>query len=269
MDKLKIFKNDVFGEIRAKVINDEPYLCLADLCKILEIKNPRDCKTRLNQDGVVTTDGVDILGRKALVTFINESNLYKVIFQSRKQEAEKFTEWVTSEVLPSIRKNGGYIHGQEQLSDDELISKALLVANKKIEEKNHLLVQKEAEIEEMKPKVNYYDMILQNKSTITITSIAQDYGMSAIEMNQLLHELGIQYKQSQQWFLYGPYKGLGYVQGKTHTYYRNDGTQGSQINTEWTPKGRKFIYDKLKEIGIIPLVEREGYRCRTIKNTTG
>lgn len=257
MDKLKIFKNDVFGEIRAKVINDEPYLCLADLCKILEIKNPRDCKTRLNQDGVVTTDGVDILGRKALVTFINESNLYKVIFQSRKQEAEKFTEWVTSEVLPSIRKNGGYIHGQEQLSDEELISKALLVAERKIEEKKQLLTQKEAEIEEMRPKVNYYDQILQNKSTMTITSIAKDYGMSAIEMNQWLHELGIQYKQSQQWFLYAPYQGKGYVQSKTNRFVYADGTPGCKINTEWTPKGRKFIYDKLKEHGIVPLVERE------------
>ena len=177
---------------------------------------------------------------------------------SKLSTAKQFKRWVTCEVLPSIRKNGGYIQGQSELSDEELISKALLVANRKIEEKNNLLKEKEAEIEEMKPKVNYYDQILQNKSTMTITSIAKDYGMSAIEMNQWLHELGIQYKQSQQWFLYAPYQGKGYVQGKTNRFIHADGTPGCKINTEWTPKGRKFIYDKLKEHGIIPLIEREG-----------
>ena len=256
-NKLEIFRNENFGEIRAKSINDEPYLCLVDICKILEISNASQLKSRLNKDGVIISEVIDSLGRSQEATFINESNLYKVIFQSRKPEAEKFTEWVTSEVLPSIRKNGGYIQGQEELSDEELISKALLVAGRKIAEKEKMLSIKEAEIQEMKPKVTYYDQILQNKSTITITSIAKDYGMSAIEMNQWLHELGIQYKQSQQWFLYAPYQGKGYVQGKTNRFYHNDGTPGCKINTEWTQKGRKFIYDKLKEHGIVPLIERE------------
>ena len=160
-------------------------------------------------------------------------------------------------MLPSIRKNGGYIANQENISDDEYIARALVLAERKINEKEQVLLQKEAEIREMKPKVNYYDQILQNKSTVTITSIAKDYGMSGIEMNQLLHEYGIQYKQSQQWFLYAPYQGKGYVQGKTHKFYHNDGTPGSQINTEWTQRGRKFLYDTLKEHGIVPLIERE------------
>lgn len=255
-NKLEIFKNEEFGEIRAKRINSEPYLCLVDVCKILEISNASQLKTRLNRDGVIISEVIDSLGRKQEATFINESNLYKVIFQSRKDEAEKFTEWVTSEVLPSIRKNGGYIANQENLSDEELIARALLVAEKKIAEKEQMLNIKEAEIEEMKPKANYYDQILQNKSTMTITSIAKDYGMSGIELNQWLHELGIQYKQSQQWFLYANYQGQGYTQGKTTKFYHNDGTPGCKINTEWTQKGRKFIYDKLKEHGIVPLIER-------------
>lgn len=256
-NRLEIFKNKDFGEIRAKLINNEPYLCLVDLCKILEIKNPRDCKTRLNQDGVVITDAIDTIGRRQEITFINESNLYKIIFQSRKPEAEKFTEWVTSEVLPSIRKNGGYIQEQEELSDDELISKALLVANRKIAEKNQLLTQKEAEIQLLKPKADYYDQILQNKSTMTITSIAKDYGMSGIAFNQLLHELGIQYKQSQQWFLFAKYQNQGYTHGKTTQFYRNDGKLDYKINTEWTQKGRLFLYKILKENEIVPLIERE------------
>ena len=257
-NKLEIFRNENFGEIRAKSINDEPYLCLVDVCKILEISNASQLKSRLNKDGVIISEVIDSLGRSQEATFINESNLYKVIFQSRKQEAEKFTEWVTSEVLPTIRKNGGYIANQENISDEEYIARALVLAERKINEKEQILLQKEAEIREMKPKVNYYDQILQNKSTVTITSIAKDYGMSGIEMNQLLHEYGIQYKQSQQWFLYAPYQGKGYVQGKTHKFYHNDGTPGSQINTEWTQKGRKFIYDTLKEHGKLPLIEREG-----------
>lgn len=256
-NQLEIFKNEEFGEIRAKVINSQPYLCLADLCKILEIKNPRDCKTRLNGDGVVITDAIDTIGRRQQITFINESNLYKVIFQSRKQEAEKFTEWVTGEVLPSIRKNGGYIQGQEQLSDDELISRALLVANKKIAEREQLLNQKEAEIKVLKPKAKYYDLILQSPSTMTVTSIAKDYGMSGMTFNQLLHELGIQYKQSQQWFLFAKYQNQGYTHGKTTQFYRNDGRLDYKINTEWTQKGRLFLYEILKENGYVPLIERE------------
>ena len=160
-------------------------------------------------------------------------------------------------MLPSIRKNGGYIQGQEELSDDELISKALLVANRKIEEKNRILIEKEAEIKQLKPKAKYCDLILQSPSTITVTSIAKDYGMSGIAFNQLLHELGIQYKQSQQWFLFAKYQKRGYTHGKTTQFYRNNGTVDYKINTEWTQKGRLFLYNKLKENGYIPLIERE------------
>ena len=256
-NKLEIFRNENFGEIRAKSINDEPYLCLVDVCKILEISNASQLKSRLNKDGVIISEVIDSLGRFQEATFINESNLYKVIFQSRKQEAEKFTEWVTSEVLPSIRKNGGYIANQENISDDEYIARALVLAERKINEREQILLQKEAEIREMKPKANYYDQILQNESTMTITAIAKDYGKSGFEMNQLLHELRIQYKQSQQWFLYAPYQGKGYVHSKTTKFYRSDGKSDSKSNTEWTQKGRKFIYDKLKEHGIVPLIERE------------
>ena len=109
MNELQIFKNSNFGEMRTTKVNEQPYICLVDICKILEIKNVSDCKSRLSRDGVVTTEVIDSLGREQKAIFINESNLYKVIFQSRKPEAEKFTEWVTSEVLPSIRKHGGYI----------------------------------------------------------------------------------------------------------------------------------------------------------------
>lgn len=108
MNDLKIFENKEFGEIRTAVVDDKPMFCLADVCKALEIGNVSQMKTRLKEDGVITNEVIDSLGRKQTAIFVNESNLYKVIFQSRKEAAERFTDWVTGEVLPSIRKTGGY-----------------------------------------------------------------------------------------------------------------------------------------------------------------
>lgn len=107
MDNLQIFSNSEFGEIRTALVNDEPMFCLADICRVLEIKNVSDCKSRLRQKGIVTTDTLTNGGKQKMI-FIDESNLYKTIFQSRKESAERFTDWVTSEVLPSIRKTGNY-----------------------------------------------------------------------------------------------------------------------------------------------------------------
>ena len=101
------FKNQEFGEIRSTLINDEPWFMLADICRVLDINNSRQAKTRLNEKGVITND-IPTSGGNQKADFINESNLYKLIFQSRKPQAEKFTDWVTSEVLPSIRKQGLY-----------------------------------------------------------------------------------------------------------------------------------------------------------------
>jgi prophage antirepressor-like protein len=117
MNDLQIFNNEEFGEVRTAVINDEPMFCLADICRVLEIKNVSDCKSRLRQKGIVTTDTLTNGGKQKMI-FIDESNLYKTIFQSRKESAERFTDWVTSEVLPSIRKTGSY---QKQLSPQEMM----------------------------------------------------------------------------------------------------------------------------------------------------
>lgn len=108
MDELKIFNSNEFGEIRTVMKDGEPMFCLADVCKALDITHVTDVKNRLKQDGVGTAEVIDSMGRKQNATFINESNLYKTIFQSRKESAERFTDWVTTEVLPSIRKTGAY-----------------------------------------------------------------------------------------------------------------------------------------------------------------
>lgn len=108
MKNIQIFENNEFGAIRTKIIKDEPYFCLPDVCGALEIKNISQLKTRLNKDGVIISEVIDSVGRKQNANFVNELNLYKVIFQSRKESAERFTDWVAGEVLPSIRKTGGY-----------------------------------------------------------------------------------------------------------------------------------------------------------------
>lgn len=256
MNELQIFKNNKLGEMRTIKKNGIPFVCLADVCKILDLEQVSRVKARLNQDGVTISKVIDNLGREQQATFIDESNLYKVIFQSRKTEAEKFTDWVTSEVLPAIRKTGGYIAGEENLDEDELVLKAMVVLNKKVEALKLENVQKTQIIGELKPKADYTDMILQNKDTITVTAIAKDYGMSAKTFNKILHELRIQYKQSDQWFLYEKYQKCGYTHSKTTQYIKSDGRSGTKLNTEWTQKGRLFLYNKLKENGIIPVIEQ-------------
>ena len=111
-NNIQIFNNPSFGEVRVAEVNGEPMFCLADVCKALDIKNVSDCKSRLKQDGVVTTDTIDSMGRTQQAIFVNESNLYKCIFQSRRPDAEKFQDWVFEDVLPSIRKHGAYLSNE-------------------------------------------------------------------------------------------------------------------------------------------------------------
>lgn len=136
VNELQIFNNEEFGEIRTITKDNEPMFCLADVCKALEITHVTDVKKRMKKDGVGTAEVIDSMGRKQKATFINEANLYKVIFQSRKPSAEKFTDWVTDEVIPSIRKNGGYIANQDNLTPEQIVANALVVAQNIITQKD-------------------------------------------------------------------------------------------------------------------------------------
>ena len=172
MNELQIFKNKDFGEVRTSIINDEPYFNLNDVCRILDIRNPRDAKSRLNIDGVGTTDGVDSIGRKTEVTMINESNLYKLIFQSRKPEAERFADWVTSEVLPTIRKHGAYMTEtviERTLTDPDYLIQ--LATTLKEERQRRLLAEEENE--RNKPKVLFSDSCEVAENSILIGEFAK------------------------------------------------------------------------------------------------
>lgn len=149
-------------------------------------------------------------------------------------------------------------------SEDMILSRALEIQNKKLlnykEQIKSLQLDnqvKERQILELQPKATYYDLILQCKDLLSVTVIAKDYGMSAKSFNELLHSLGIQYKQSGVWLIYQKYADKGYTQTKTQNYTKSDGTQGAKVHTYWTQKGRLFLYSILKENECLPMIEWE------------
>lgn len=255
MNDIRIFENKRFGEIRTTVINDKPYLMLNDVCKILGLNNVSQVKKRLNKGGVITNEVIDNLGRKQKSNFIDESNLYKVIFQSRKPEAEKFTDWVTSEVLPSIRKHGAYMT-PSKLEEVLLNPDTIIQLATRLKEEQALSQKQQQIIGELKPRADYTDRILKNKGLVTITQIAKDYGMSGQAMNNLLHELKVQYKQSGQWLLYKDHQSKGYTHSETIPITRSNGIEDIKMNTKWTQKGRLFLYELLKENDVLPDIEK-------------
>ncbi|EYT96301.1 antirepressor [Enterococcus mundtii CRL35] len=181
--------------------------------------------------------------------FISEPMVYKLVFKANNEVAEKFQDWLAIEVLPQIRRHGMYATDELLDNPDLLIE----VATKLKEEKTLRLVA-EQRVNELQPKADYYDSILKNKSLMTISIIAKNYGMSANKMNNLLHELGVQYRQGKAWLLYRKHQDKGY----THTeMIPVQGSDNLKPSTKWTQKGHIFIYQLLKNDGILPLIEQK------------
>lgn len=254
MKDLKIFNNHEFGQIRTVIDeNNEPWFVAIDICNALELTNPTVAVSRLDDDEKAKFN----LGLSGGATnVVNEYGLYNLVLASRKKEAKQFKRWITHEVIPAIRKDGGYMLVNRDNSEEEIMAKAVLIAQKSMERLKLENKQKDQIIGELKPKADYVDKILQNKSLIKVSAIAKDYGMSAQEMNKLLHELRIQYNQGGQWLLYAKIQDKGYTSSETHSYQKKDGTTDVRLLTKWTQKGRIFLYDELKKNGYLPMIER-------------
>ena len=214
-NNIQIFNNEELGTIRIKGTPDAPLFCLGDVCKMLGLRQG-NVRERLEK-GVVSTEPLLTSGGIQMVNFVTEDGLYDVILDSRKPEAKRFRKWVTSEVLPTIRKHGAYMTKdtlERAITEpDFLIQLATTLKEekaKRLEAEQQCEAQKQI-IGEMEKKVSYLDLMLSSTSTMTITQIAQDYGMSGQRMNKLLHGLRIQYKVGEQWILYAEYKDRCYV----------------------------------------------------------
>ena len=263
MNELQIFKSPEFGEIRTVTKDGQPWFVAADVCRALEISNNRDALSRLDVDekGVALTD---TLGGKQEMQIVNEPGLYALVLGSRKPEAKQFKRWITHEVIQAIRKHGGYLTPdkvEEALINPDTIIR-LATSLKAEREKNVRLqtenVKQRQIIGELKPKADYTDIILNNHGLVTITQIAKDYGMSGRQLNRVMADFGVQYKQSGQWLLYSKYHGCGYTHSQTIDITRTDGRGDVVMETKWTQKGRLFVYELLKKHGILPLIEKRG-----------
>lgn len=249
-------------QVRTLVSNNQPYFVGKDVAEILGYGDTNQAIRKHVDDEDKLTRQFNGSGQNRTMTVINESGLYDLIFDASRQSknpdiqrrAKKFRHWVTSEVLPSIRKHGAYM-------TDEKIEEVLLNPDTIIKLATELKAERERRsiaeqrVNELTPKASYYDLVLSNKSLVTITQIAKDYGMSGQAMNHKLHDLGVIYKQGDTWLLYSKYQRTGWTHSETIMVTKTDGTQKAVMHTKWTQKGRLGLYELLKRHGILPLIE--------------
>lgn len=247
MNELKIFNNAEFGQVRTTEIDGQPYFMASDVASALGYSNPSrsakdHCKNIIRR---CTTDSV---GREQEALFIPESDLYRLIVKSKLPSAERFETWVMEEVLPSIRKTGGYIAGQESMSDSELMAKALLVAHKQIEERNR-------QIEVMQPKAIFADAVSASDKSILVGELAKFIKQNGVDMGQnrlfhwmrengfLIRRRGADYNMPTQYSME-----LGLFNIKETTITHSDGHISISKTVKVTGKGQVYFINKfLKE----------------------
>ena len=246
------------------VINNEPWFVGKDVASVLGYQNASKAVMVHVEEEDKNTELLEAHSQngnlsKTKTILINESGLYSLILSSKLPQAKEFKRWVTNEVLPSIRRNGAY------LTDDALAHFAedpdygiKLLNTLKRERTERLALMKEnvtlsLENNRMKPMADYCARILACTDTVTVTQIAQDYGMTAQDFNEMLADMKIQYRCGRQWILYSGYKQQGFVQSATTTYTRYDGTKGVRVSSRWTQLGRIFLYERLKGEGVMPI----------------
>ena len=244
MEQLKIFQNPEFGTIRT--IRDdkgEPWFVGSDVANVLGYSNPRKAiRDHVDEEDRTRNDSFLVNGTAP--TLINESGLYALILSSKLESARRFKHWVTSEVLPAIRKQGGYMVARADESDEVIMARALQIMQATLE-------RRDAEIARLTPRAEYADHVLDSVSCFTTTQVAKGLGMTAQELNRMLCLRGIQYGQSGQYLLYAEYARKGLAQNRTHTYRDLMGTIHTTSSLVWTERGKQFIYQLLnyKNVG--------------------
>lgn len=242
-------------DVRAIAIDGEPWFVGKDVAEALGYKNSRNAVPKhVDEEDKLSTQ-IEYAGQKRNVTVINESGLYSLILSSKLDSAKRFKRWVTSEVLPSIRKNGGYIYGQENMSEDELLSRALILANSRILS----LESKNEQLEEEKQDVTFLsELFVGSKDRWLTTEIANYYGMSAVKFNKLLFMIGLQDKIDGVWEVNEEYKkeGLKFMITTSKNMYENKKIVSVAKFNAWTKDGVKLIYNELKEHGVLPVIEQ-------------
>ena len=253
MNELKIFENAEFGQVRTTEVNGQPYFVGNDVAEALGYSRPRKaisdhCKGALIR-GIPTNGGV----QKAV--FIPESDIYRLIIKSKLPSAERFEKWVMEEVLPSIRKNGGYIAGQENMSDEELMAKALLVAQNKIAERDLIIQKKNKQIEEMKPKTIFADAVSASHTSILVGDLAKLICQNGVQIGQkrlfqwlrdkgYLMKSGASYNMPMQ-----RYVEQGLFEVKESNIQNPDGSVRITRTTKVTGKGQIYFINKFLQIG--------------------
>ena len=252
MTDLQIFNNDRFGQVRIIPVDGELMFVAKDVCDCLEITKHRDAISRLDSDERGSVK-LDTPGGKQDIAAINEYGLYSLVLSSRKPEAKDFKRWITHDVIPAIRKTGSY-----SMVIPQTLPEALRAYADEVESHNAtkaIVAQQEQQIAEFKPVKDYVDKILSSKSCLAITQIAADYGLSAQELNKILHEAGLQRKVGDQWILYKQHMAKGFTKSETFTFCRSDGRLDSKITTKWTQKGRLEIHNILSNLNIHAVCE--------------
>lgn len=250
MNELQVFKNEKFGTVRTITENGRTLFCAKDIANALGYKDTTNaikqhCRWVVKRH-LPHPQSPD---KTIEMTFIPEGDIYRLAAKSQIPGADEFERWIFDEVLVSINHTGGYLGNTENMSDFELVSRALLIVQKQLE-------QRDETIRKIAPDAEYAQNCLLAENGIITSSIAKDYGMSADSFNRMLKGLRIQYKRGDQWLLYAPYQAKGYMTSRTTPITHSDGRVEQKVASLWTAEGRRFLYDFLKKRGIVPLNER-------------
>ena len=241
MNNIQVFSHELFGDIRTMTDEQgETWFVGKDVAEALGYSRPLDALSKhVEEDDSAKRGLIDSLGRKQQAIFINESGLYSLILSSKLPQAKEFKRWVTSEVLPQIRKTGGYIPTKDAdgrpLTDLEIVCLAFKIQQRTIEEQHKL-------IDEMAPKAEYADEVLESVSCYTTTQIAKELGMTVYDLTRELIGRKVMYKQSGQYMLYAEYARKGYARSRTHLHRDSEGNVYTEMYLVWTEEGREFIH---------------------------